>query len=403
MKKKLLIIGIIMNSAGTEKSFLSFASALDYDRFDVDLLLAKKQGAFMELIPPQINVLEMPEYGEFFLLSGKNAFGNIWNTFIKRKPSTFFEVLPYFLKLIAVPKKRTETAIKLWIRMLRHFTPVTAEYDAAVAYWGDRAVFYMVDKVLNAKRKIAWMHFDYDTPPRDDTIYGHYFSKCDAVVNVSEAVDSALRKKLPAVAGKCSVIENILDAQAIRRMALDGPTFPDPAFKGTRILTVGRISEQKGVDFIPIIVANLVKQRYNVRWYIVGDGDEAEKGRLADMILKLDLSEHIILLGTTLNPYTYMRDCTIYCQPSRYEGKPIAVEEAKIMRCPIVAANYLSAAEQLDSGRYGVIADIAAEPLFDAIKSLVDEPILRDNLVRTLHNELNGNADEIEKFYKLLE
>ena len=66
-KKKLLFIGIIMNCAGTENSFLSFVNCIDFDQYDVDLILAKNEGLFMELIPKQINVKFMPEYGELFL------------------------------------------------------------------------------------------------------------------------------------------------------------------------------------------------------------------------------------------------------------------------------------------------------------------------------------------------
>ena len=49
-KIKLLIIGIIMNCAGTEKSFLAFANTLDYSKYDVTLLLAKKEGKLIDKI-----------------------------------------------------------------------------------------------------------------------------------------------------------------------------------------------------------------------------------------------------------------------------------------------------------------------------------------------------------------
>ena len=61
-KQKLLIIGITMQPAGTEKSFLSFASCLDYDKYDVTLLLAKKEGLFLPMIPETIRVIEMEDY-----------------------------------------------------------------------------------------------------------------------------------------------------------------------------------------------------------------------------------------------------------------------------------------------------------------------------------------------------
>ena len=60
-KIKLLIVGITMEPAGTEKSFLSFASCLDYDKYEVTLLLAKKSGLFLSMIPEQIRVIEMED------------------------------------------------------------------------------------------------------------------------------------------------------------------------------------------------------------------------------------------------------------------------------------------------------------------------------------------------------
>ena len=106
---------------------------------------------------------------------------------------------------------------------------------------------------------------------------------------------------------------------------------------------------------------------------------------------------------TKINIYPFMRDCDIYAQPSRFEGKPISVEEAKIMRCPIVTANYLSAKEQLANGKYGVIADINPQDLYEKIKALIDDTSKREELAKTLASENFGNENEIEKFYKILE
>jgi len=405
MKKKLLFIGIIMNSAGTEKSFLSFVNCIDFDKYDVDLLLAKDEGLFMQSIPKQVNVKFMPEYGDLFLLSNKNAFEIMYNTFVEKNPETAFEILPYFIKLVLNPKKRVRTAIQLFCRMMQKMSPVTEEYDAAIAYWGDRTMFYMIDKVLNAKKKIAWMHFDYSTPQRetrDDEIYLQYFQQCDGIVNVSTAVDNNLKAKFPQIADKCVVIENIQNAGFMRNLSLEQGAFPDAHFKGRRILTVGRITEQKGCDMIPPILARLKAQNYDVRWYIIGDGEETEKAKLIESAINHDVSEMLILLGTTINPYKFMRDCDIYAQPSRYEGKPISVEEAKIMRCPIVVANYSSANEQLADGKYGVIAEINPEDIYEKIKLLLDNADLCENLSKTLANENFGNESEIQKFYKLL-
>ena len=69
-KEKLLFIGGEMNAAGTEKSFLAFLSALDRDRYDIELLLARRGGDLIHLLPDDIKVTEMPVGGEMFTLSG---------------------------------------------------------------------------------------------------------------------------------------------------------------------------------------------------------------------------------------------------------------------------------------------------------------------------------------------
>ena len=98
-KQKILVIGITMNCGGSEKSFLSFVHCLDFERFDVTLLLAKKTGLFMQLLPPQIHVIEMQQYGEMFTLDGGSAMHVIWNEMVKKHPLYLFEILPYALKM----------------------------------------------------------------------------------------------------------------------------------------------------------------------------------------------------------------------------------------------------------------------------------------------------------------
>ena len=59
--KKMLIVGITMSAAGTENSFLNFSRHIDFSEWEVDLLLAKREGDFLDLIPEQINVIDMGE------------------------------------------------------------------------------------------------------------------------------------------------------------------------------------------------------------------------------------------------------------------------------------------------------------------------------------------------------
>ena len=400
MKKKILFIGITMNCAGSEKSFLSFINTLDLDKYEVDLLLAKKEGLFMSSLPEGINVLDMGHFGEVFKLSSKNAFRLIFNTYIKKNPLYAFDILPYFTGLILFKKKRVRIATKMWIHLMNKMPAVQKEYDVAVAYWGDRTMFYMVDKV-KAKQKITWLHFDYSFPKRDNDIYLPYFVKCDKIVNVSTVVDDALKRELPSLSDKCVVIENINNPVLIEKMSREGKGFED-IFDGTRILTVGRIADQKGYDLAIPALKKLIDDGFNVRWYILGGADDDYADYIKGLVRENSLEDRFIFLGTTPNPYTYLAECDIYAQPSRYEGKPIAVEEAKIMKKPILVSRYLSAEEQLECGKLGVVCDISIDGIYGGLKALIENKNLREAYVKELSSRDFSNRNEIDKFYAFI-
>jgi len=72
------------------------------------------------------------------------------------------------------------------------------------------------------------------------------------------------------------------------------------------------------------------------------------------------------------------------------------------MMCkPILATKYVSAAEQLDSGKFGVLCDINEESIYYGLKKLLDSSDLRGEIVSNLKNEDFGNKSEIEKFYNM--
>ncbi len=401
MKTKMLVVGITMNCAGTEKSFLSFLSCLDFDRYDVTLLLAKEEGLLLDQLPKQVKVTVMEKYGEMFLLSGKNAAKTLINCFVKENPLTLFEIFPYFVKtFFAKGEKRSSAATWMWLHFMNKMPEIKEEYDVAVAYWGDRTMFYMCDKV-KAKKKLAWLHFDYANPRRDDSIYLGYFKKCDSIVTVSKLVDESLKATLPEIADRTVMMENITNPRQIWDLALRGETFPDAGYVGKRVLTVGRISDQKGIDLAIPALKRLRDDGFELRWYILGDGEEDYKQYIVNLLLEYGVADMMIFLGTTQNPYSYLRDCDIYAQPSRHEGKPIAVEEAKIMYKPILATHYLSAPEQLEDGRLGVICDIDSDAIYEGMKRLLTDEKLCDTLSENLKATKFGNPEEIEKFYKM--
>ena len=372
MKQKMLIIGITMAAAGSEKSFLSFARhAIDYDQYEVDLLLAKKTGDFLSQIPKNIRVLEMGKEGEIFLINRDNAARIIARRYLLKNPLRAFSLLPHIIK-----RKTAKTAAekdfasnRMWCELLKKMPAWDTEYDVALAYWGDHTMFYMCDKV-KAKKKIAWLHFDYASPPREDALYLHYFSKCDKVVTVSKKIEASLKQALPEIADKVMTMENIIDAEDIWQRASEPCDLADN-FQGIRLLTVGRICHQKGYDMAIPAIARLISEKHDIKWYIIGDGEAIDKENLHARIRQYGLQDRVSFLGIRQNPYPYMKACDIYLQPSRHEGKPIAVEEAKILQKPIVVTDYSSAKEQMAGYPIYEIAEISEDGIYGGLQTML--------------------------------
>ena len=60
MKKiKILFVCASMKVGGAEKSLVNLLNLIDYSKYDVDLLLLQKQGAFLKQIPEQVKILEL--------------------------------------------------------------------------------------------------------------------------------------------------------------------------------------------------------------------------------------------------------------------------------------------------------------------------------------------------------
>ncbi|WP_338124722.1 glycosyltransferase [Fusobacterium mortiferum] len=148
------------------------------------------------------------------------------------------------------------------------------------------------------------------------------------------------------------------------------------------ITTVGRLCEQKGQDRIIIILDELLKLGYNIRWFLVGDGDLREK--LEIEIKNKKLEENLILLGTKLNPYPYIKNCDIYVQPSRSEGYCLTLAEAKILEKPIVVTEFAGSFEQIENQINGIRVKNQNKDILDGIIYLLENENIKIELEENL-------------------
>ena len=128
-------------------------------------------------------------------------------------------------------------------------------------------------------------------------------------------------------------------------MAEQGSGFDDD-FQGYRILTVGRLTQQKRYD-IAIQAMALLKKTYGVsaRWYVLGEGELRESLQL--QIKDAGVEQDFLLLGVKENPFPYYKNCDLYVHATGFEGKSIAIQEAQTLGKPILATDCSGNREQI--------------------------------------------------------
>lgn len=58
---KVLFVISALEAGGAEKSLINLLNLFDYNRYQVDLLLFKKEGIFMDQIPEEVRIIEAPD------------------------------------------------------------------------------------------------------------------------------------------------------------------------------------------------------------------------------------------------------------------------------------------------------------------------------------------------------
>ena len=131
-------------------------------------------------------------------------------------------------------------------------------------------------------KKIAWVHNDISKvfgngikakikKMLDERIY----SKYQKIVFVSKDNLKEFEKTYPNIKNEKQVIYNYLDKEAILKKSEENTELFNK--DTTNFVTVARLVEQKGIDRLIKVHADLIKKGLEHHFYIIGDGPEKEK------------------------------------------------------------------------------------------------------------------------------
>ena len=390
MKKKMVFCLETMTLGGVEKELITVLKKI-HDQYDISLLVLHLEDTeILEEIPADVTI-NIVGIDRNYFCDGVVA---LFKQRIRR--GKIFEAISLVLKrCLKIGMTTANTNIDA-IPMFEN------SFDLAICYHIHSALLlrYVAEKV-NAPRKIAWIHNDFYTSGYPIQRLRKYVNAYDEVVAVSRKVEMEFRDLCPWYQGKISTAYNYLDDEEISERSEepieDGVYLQE---KKVKLLTVGRFTEQKGIDYAIEAAALLKKEDVEFHWFLIGYGEQESLYR--QLIDKYDIADCFTILGKKKNPYPYIKNCDIYVQPSRHEAFGLVILEAKILKRPIVCTDFDGADEQIENGVNGVIVPLNDSKLLaEALSRLIRFPEEREALSKEL--EKWSPEDDLKEIVKHFE
>lgn len=386
--KNILIVMPTLYNGGAERSLVNFLNELPHGKYNIDILLFKKSGMFLKQVPEEFNVIETPD-------DVRKMYGPVSKTGILLG----WRLLGNVVANLVTNNSRAKRGFRWKYFYGPAIKKLDKQYDVAIAYISGE-VLYFVDEKVNAKRKLVWIHNDYRKAMHPRKYDYKHLVNMDGIVSISDECVDILKDEFPEFASKMYMLENITSSIALKKQASE--FYPSEYMKDDfKILSIGRLHEQKGFDMAVRAAAILKSNNMKFKWYVLGDGEL--RNRLEALINENDVSDCFFLLGTRENPYAYIKNCDLFVQSSRYEGKSVVIDETKILNKPIVVTDYPTVKDQITNKIEGMIVDMSPEGIAGGITEMLQSDELRMQYVHNLEKREYGNQKEIEKYMALID
>lgn len=386
-KKKVLFMIGNLESGGVSKSMVNLLQAFDRECYDVSLWIGSPGGLYQDLVPDNVRIIRDPLAS--YALQGIRG------------------VMPLFLRghwmtlLLSVTRlllSRVDKAAAGWL-LSRMFVPLKDEYDAIIDYNGQHQLYFMVDK-LKACKKITFFHSDYSQWNFYQRIDKKYFPKVDAICSISPHCVQVLKETFPDCASKMSLVENITSPRLINKLAEEEAEGMADVPQRHQLVTIGHVCPEKGTDLAIQAAAILKNGGLPFKWHFIGCIHD--KAKYASLLRQYHVEDCVEFMGMKQNPYPYIKKASIIVHPSRFEGKSIALDEAKLLCKPIVVTRFSTVNDQFADGYNASICDMTAESLAASIMELSADADKREQYISHLHQDMTDNSNEVEKLYHLI-
>lgn len=226
---------------------------------------------------------------------------------------------------------------------------------------------FVLNKIPCNKR-ITWIHCDFEnigaTNKRTEKIY----SRFDKIIACSNGCKKAFLHEFPHLKNKCSVIRNCINYNVIREKAGAGYQYDKDYFN---IITVARLSEEKGLERSIEAVAYCINQGKKIKYHIVGSGNQKQK--LTELTRRLNLLNNIFFYGNQNNPFYYIKNADLFLLSSYHEAAPMVIDESAFLGVPILSTRTTSSDEMLIDNGFGIVCENNSQSLKTTLLDIVQD------------------------------
>ena len=335
--KNILFIIHSLTSGGAEKVLIDTLNEFDYRKYNVSLLLLRKEGRYIDNVPKNVKIK--------FL----------------HNQTILCRILNRIYKSINLYEKITRAKI---------VKSINKNYDTIISFCHGDSLKYHSEVFHKATKNISWIHCDMWNRNKDEVIdlekERNYYNSLDKIVFVSNDAQKKFNKLYcDNINKKQIVIYNFITFDTVLEKSKKIKLEKKNKFT---ISTVGRLYDEKAYDRL-IRVASMLKQcNFDFVIWIVGEGIlEKKLKKLSD---KLKVSDKIIFWGFKDNPYPFIKNSDVFISTSKTEALPLVVCEALCLGKPIIATK-TSGPTELLSGDFGLLTDHDDKSIYNAIKSIM--------------------------------
>ena len=304
-----------------------------------------------------------------------------------------------------------------------------SQFDYAIDYSGYAMFWSNLILASGAKKKYILLHSDIKSD-MERTVKGkrpHYqnlkgvislYPYFDKLVSVSEATKKLNQSNFGGLKLKNRHIasRNTINIEKINQLVDDDsdlfekngtpvlPTLTEHGIEAIefsqddfKIVSVGRLSPEKGFDLLIKAVAELVPKYPQLKLYILGDGPL--KGTLKSLVEQLGIQNHVYFLGQRRNPFYIVKRADVFALTSHYEGQSMVILEALTVGTNVLASDIIANRYVLEDEKYGMLVE---KNEVDIAKGL-EQFINGTNKDYAKFDAVAYNEETIQEFYSLLE